>query len=184
MGMLLENQADGSTFEFATIEWHKLIELAQEYGWQPAGTQAAEEKNWSGSYWSNDGQVVEKDDATALSNALLDAGANIGSTVTKAKIVLVVIAQPPFSAAITTQINEIVAKQRTYWNNPALQVDVVSYDSSVEWLRRMIHDPEKRQDHVLYMHNYLLSPSEMFSGQQNRLLSFAVFCTKGAFEIH
>lgn len=182
MGMRLTSHADNTWFDFTTVEWHKLIELAQEYGWQPAGTQL-DEDNWSGTYLSNDGQIVTQNDALALGNALSAAAAAIGTEVTKAKIAVIVIASPPFSVEVNQQIDEIIGKQRQIWNNPDLQVDVISYDPNDEWLRKMMPSPETRMGHVLSMHNFRLSPSEMFSGQKPRLSLFAAFCRKGAFDI-
>jgi hypothetical protein len=182
MGMRLTSHDDGTHFDFSTVEWHKLIELAQEYGWQPAGTQL-DEANWSGTYLSNDGQTVTQTDALALGNALDAAAAQLETNVTRAKIAVIVMASPPFTPEATRQIDEIVGQQRELWKNPDLQVDVISYDPDEEWLRKMISQPEKRMGHVLSMHNYRLSPGEMFSGQMPRLTVFAAFCKDGAFDI-
>jgi hypothetical protein len=183
MGMRLTSHTDGSYFDFTTVEWHKLIELAQAYDWQPAGTQLDEE-GWSGTYLSNDGQTVTQTDALALGNALSAAAAKIGAEVSKAKIAVIVMAAPPFTPEASQQIEKLVSEQRERWNKPDLQVDVISYDPNDEWLKRMISTPEKRIGHVLSIHNYRLSPSEMFSGQRPRLMLFAAFCKKGAFDIH
>ena len=159
MGMRLTSHADDTTFDFTTVEWHKLIELAQEYGWQPAGTQRDEE-NWSGTYLSNDGQSVTQSDALALGNALNAAAAQLEMNVTRAKIAVIVMASPPFSEEVNRQVDEIiVAKQRDSWNKPDLQVDVINYDPADEWLKQMISSPEQRMGHVLSMHNYRLSPA-------------------------
>src|SRR5688500_15058490 len=105
MGMRLTSHADDTTFDFTTVEWHKLIELAQEYGWQPAGTQLDEE-GWSGTYLSNDGQIVTQSDALALGNALSAAAAQLEMNVTRAKIAVIVMASPPFSEEVNRQVDE------------------------------------------------------------------------------
>jgi hypothetical protein len=57
--------------------WAKALELATLYGWSPKGTQPPLEHDfhmlsadWSGTYLTNDGQVVKAEDAFALAHAL------------------------------------------------------------------------------------------------------------------
>jgi hypothetical protein len=58
--------------------WELLLFMALSYGWQPLGTVLLDPdgeivKDWCGSYFSNDHQVVAVEDATALANALVKA---------------------------------------------------------------------------------------------------------------
>jgi hypothetical protein len=64
-------------FGWNAFSWIKLLRLAQNYGWQPAGTtiSAAELKSmpngkWDGNYTTNDRQIVSAADAKALASAL------------------------------------------------------------------------------------------------------------------
>ncbi len=57
--------------------WAKALELACEYGWQPAGTSPAPHidfqqlhAEWDGNYTTNDGQAVTAPDARAFAAAL------------------------------------------------------------------------------------------------------------------
>jgi hypothetical protein len=75
MGMDLSGPAGDFWWDF--FSWHKLLRVAQRYGWQPEGTVLAEEELqympngiWSGSYTSNDFQSVTTSDAAQLAAAL------------------------------------------------------------------------------------------------------------------
>lgn len=90
MGMDISN-GNGEVLRFPSAYWAKLLELAYEYGWQPAGTElgglesvddtadddpfhhaALAEQNggWNGTYTSNDGQLITAEDANAIAEAL------------------------------------------------------------------------------------------------------------------
>jgi hypothetical protein len=68
----------GDLAYFNIFIWPLLLELAVSYGWKPAGTRAPIDiytgeimtGEWDGSYCSNDGQVVIKEDAASLADAL------------------------------------------------------------------------------------------------------------------
>lgn len=68
-------------FYFSVMEWHKILELAQKYGWKPKGTSsnrimksfAGNWDNWDGNYFSFDNQLVDEDDAKNLGEALKKA---------------------------------------------------------------------------------------------------------------
>lgn len=70
-----------SDFFFSVMEWHKILELAQKYGWKPKGTSsnrimksfAGNWDNWDGNYFSFDNQLVDEDDAKNLGEALRKA---------------------------------------------------------------------------------------------------------------
>jgi hypothetical protein len=86
MGMDL-NGAGGS-FRWNFFSWPRLLQIAEDYGWEPAGTlppeptpedeedteeKAEGDRAWSGSYTTNDGQVVTAEDAANLADALEQA---------------------------------------------------------------------------------------------------------------
>ena len=63
------------------IIWIKLLDLSEMYGWEPLGTlhqpisrisvhSKEKIKNWEGSYFTNDGQIITTEDALALANGL------------------------------------------------------------------------------------------------------------------
>lgn len=56
--------------------WNTLFFIAQDYGWEPAGT-VHDGDNWNGSYHRNDGQMVATEDAAALATALRRALATV-----------------------------------------------------------------------------------------------------------
>jgi hypothetical protein len=64
-------------FWWDCFSWHKLLRVAERYGWQPAGTVLAEDELqfmpggvWSGRYTTNDFQAVTAADAEQLAAAL------------------------------------------------------------------------------------------------------------------
>jgi hypothetical protein len=65
----------GDSFNFNFTSWPYYLALAEEYGWQPAGTDAPDGRagDWSGTYCTNDGQWVSAVDAEAIANALQQA---------------------------------------------------------------------------------------------------------------
>jgi hypothetical protein len=70
MGMSLESES-GSYQYFDVATWVSLLKAARAFGWKPAGTEAPNnEREWNGSYASNDGQCVTAADASALADAL------------------------------------------------------------------------------------------------------------------
>ena len=80
MGMSLVNQHD-DRLRFTNVAWARILYLAEDYGWQPAGTVSPCDHEdptsefymaepWDGNYGSNDGQTVTADDAEAFADAL------------------------------------------------------------------------------------------------------------------
>ena len=76
MGMDLVNEA-GARFKVVTAGWGFYLNLAQAYGWEPAGTLPpdgyAGAEPWPGEYDWNAGQSVTSEDAHALASALQQA---------------------------------------------------------------------------------------------------------------
>ncbi|MDP9439435.1 MAG: hypothetical protein M3P49_11945 [Actinomycetota bacterium] len=86
------SNGNGEYRRFSRASWVELLELAEEYGWQPAGTELVgwdpvgpmtspdypdaalieqiESVFWGGNYTSNDGQLVTARDADAIADAL------------------------------------------------------------------------------------------------------------------
>lgn len=72
------NPTTSITRTFSRPFWAKALELAEEYGWQPRGTQPPiSGVDWLGGYSTNDGQVVIAEDAFLLAGALEKALADI-----------------------------------------------------------------------------------------------------------
>ncbi len=72
MGFDLTSES-GADFRFGGTGWTFYLNLAEAYGWKPAGTlppAGITENAWSGQYDSNDGQRVTAADALALGGAL------------------------------------------------------------------------------------------------------------------
>jgi hypothetical protein len=63
----------GASFQWD--DWHQLLRIAVNFGWQPAGTVAPSDYDgqWGGWYCTNDMQEVTKNDARALGVALYRA---------------------------------------------------------------------------------------------------------------
>jgi hypothetical protein len=85
----------GQSIKITNAKWRSFLELALEYGWKPIGTKPNEEylknrfnnpdggfddeeiqqavSNWSGTYYTNEGQMITYADALNLSFALEEA---------------------------------------------------------------------------------------------------------------
>jgi hypothetical protein len=86
MGMDLSGA--GGYFRWTNQGWDWILGLAQEYGWKPSGTGAPprmRKADWSGAYWSNEGQLLYARDAAAIADALERALASIPKRVTPKK---------------------------------------------------------------------------------------------------
>lgn len=91
MSFELVNQSTEICRTFSRQTWAKALELARLYGWQPMGTEPptilelyALNAEWTGTYLTNDGQVVRAEDARALAAALersLDRISDIASSI-------------------------------------------------------------------------------------------------------
>jgi len=65
-------------YHFVVRDWHKVLDLAKEYGWIPKGTEvnrimksfAGHWDNWDGNYFTFDNQLVAEEDAKNLAKAL------------------------------------------------------------------------------------------------------------------
>lgn len=73
MGFDLKS-ATGQEFNYTGTGWTFYLNLAMQYGWEKKGTRKPKGygllRKWAGNYDSNEGQIVEADDATNLANAL------------------------------------------------------------------------------------------------------------------
>ena len=77
MAYELCNQTTEICRKLSSQSWAKVLELARFYGWQPIGTRPPSiydfhslNADWSGTYLTNDGQIVKTEDATSLAYAL------------------------------------------------------------------------------------------------------------------
>jgi hypothetical protein len=72
MGMAL-GRGKSDNFDVTYAAWSDILELAEQFGWQPSGTgppRWAKKAEWCGSYYSSDGQRFYARDAKALADAL------------------------------------------------------------------------------------------------------------------
>src|SRR5215218_3207224 len=80
MGMGLVNRHN-DYIGFSHMVWARILYLAEDYGWQPAGTVSPYDHDdpnseyyspepWHGGYASNESQMVSVDDACAFADAL------------------------------------------------------------------------------------------------------------------
>lgn len=68
------NDADCLHFGTNNNGWSYLYHLAEDHGWEPAGTVFdPPDLFWDGSYFSNDGQVVTAEDAAGMADAITRA---------------------------------------------------------------------------------------------------------------
>lgn len=58
-------------------DWGKLCQLAENYGWKPAGTVNEDHPDWDGCYFSNDYQIITPEDGRNLAEALRKAAADL-----------------------------------------------------------------------------------------------------------
>jgi len=81
MGYGLQSIVSGQMFDLTGASWRRLLDLAAEWGWSHPGTKHPPQwddhelgpdrgQEWCGSYFLNEGQVVEDADARALADAL------------------------------------------------------------------------------------------------------------------
>lgn len=79
MGVDLCRESGEST-GFGYGGWAMVLEIAQQYGWKPLGTEAPtgmdDPAGWSGEYCSSDGQRVTDADVAALAGAISAAVAD------------------------------------------------------------------------------------------------------------
>jgi len=64
---------NGDYLDVSYSLWAAILELAERYGWRPAGTEAPQGTDplaWDGSYYSSDCQRCQTEGAYALANAL------------------------------------------------------------------------------------------------------------------
>jgi hypothetical protein len=66
----------GNGREWFCLNWHGweyAFDSAIEYGWEPMGTELKNFEGWEGGYFTNDYQVIIKEDATNMAKALRKA---------------------------------------------------------------------------------------------------------------
>jgi hypothetical protein len=75
MTVYLSSKKEGG-FHFNNCAWSKILNLAEQYGWEPAGTidpywaDEPDTHEWNGNYTSHDGQAVKSEDAENMADAL------------------------------------------------------------------------------------------------------------------
>jgi hypothetical protein len=160
-----------NTLNFSLERWSRILKLARLYGWQPAGTRAGslyydvpdypdiKPIEWSGGYFTNDGQIVTADDASELGKALEQALDDL----------------PDYESNSPRYVKVHSFKEAkdyiSLMENPILK----SFLSKREWYL---------SEEGISLPNTKLSLFEFFSGPQKKyVIDFITFCKKGAFEI-
>ena len=75
MGFDLKSDT-GQEIQWTDVYWNLMLPIAEQYGWRPAGTLPPEggpPDEWDGSYVTNDGQLVTREDVSALAEAIAAA---------------------------------------------------------------------------------------------------------------
>ena len=74
MGYDLTSES-GDTLRFNGAGWALLLNVAEAYGWQPLGSLPPTDcsGDWDGTYDANEGQIVSREDAKNLADALTQA---------------------------------------------------------------------------------------------------------------
>ena len=77
MGYELCQIHSNDEFRYQYSVWPRILLVASEHGWHAEGTKLRSDipchKEWDGTYFSNDGQIVSKQDALNLAFALAKA---------------------------------------------------------------------------------------------------------------
>jgi hypothetical protein len=93
MNLFLGNEK-GDIIELGSLGWAKALSLAEAHGWQPRATQAPADRDddnskaldqilWDGrNYFSNEAQVVTREDAKQIADALEESLQNIPEEIT------------------------------------------------------------------------------------------------------
>jgi hypothetical protein len=81
---------DGEKIDFTLKGWGLLLHMAENFGWQPAGTNAPKrefppQKVWDGNYYAKAGQFVTSEDARALAACLAKGLLDLGDQETTSK---------------------------------------------------------------------------------------------------
>lgn len=126
MGYDLTNDR-GDYLRFSPSGWSLALWLAESYGWQPEGTtlsQIDEESGlteWSGGYWTNDGQRISNRDALSIADACERA-----------------LSDPEYetrAVGIRTRLNEELAKEVPEFTfEPVDRSDIVKFRDRVQEL--------------------------------------------------
>jgi len=75
MGFDIKSET-GQEIQWTGVYWRLMLPLAEQYGWNPAGTlppEGVSSEEWDGSYVTNDGQLVTGEDVSALAEAISKA---------------------------------------------------------------------------------------------------------------
>jgi hypothetical protein len=137
--------------------WGKALELAQIYGWRPAGTCPPRHidfyqlnAEWSGRYFTNDGQMVKAEDARALAAALERALDHISD-----------------------------ATEKVDWN-----AEFLVEEDLPEWLSPEEKDLIEEELHDTLLDIVHIHPLDFFAGAEKQYLKSLIrFCRLGSFEI-
>lgn len=174
MGYDLRSTKTDNTFRFSIWAWRPLLKIAEQHDWQPAGTTLAGDRDWCGTYYSNDGQLVRKVDARNLANALEQSLDDIPDFCTMPKELV-------YTSTELTQEWAEQEKNRRRWQIPEGQPVKMMYGRD--------YRPGMEPPDVLIMSELgevEFSPLDEWSGVENKkyIREFIVFCQLGSFRIY
>ena len=190
MGYDLSNE-EGGYYRFNIHSWGPILSLAEDNGWEPAGTTIyitkkkiiVADDNWDGSYFGNDGQTVSREDASNLANALERALLNL-SDETKTPLMITFADKIPENytpnknhlPSLTEDEDVIVMKYGHYKNE--------WYPGKTGTTPHILFVPGKAM--IKYRNEEDAYPELYWSGTSNKkyVEGFIDFCRQGAFNIY
>lgn len=175
MSMALVNEK-GVSFRFSLVGWSKVLNLANMYGWKPAGTiidfdvhlpqnPTPEEKaksearlrEWDGTYFTNDQQLVTKEDALAIAAALEQSLGDIPEN------------------------DEDIPDQNIY-SSTIQTTSPYPFENQIDGILQAVKNELGDFPHNAPNRN--LHPFEYFGGHNKQgVIYFIAFCKEGAFRI-
>jgi hypothetical protein len=176
MGFDLTSISDGSYFRFSQVRWYKLLELAQEYGWQPMGVEIAPGHLIDGGYRDNLGTVIAED-AISLAQALDRALDDISEEATGgAKSIH--ISETKLTEDEIQGVFDNIRKMGIGTDESGIAFVLIR---DLDWDMYYHKKPEPAG---AIINNFMLSPVDTFSGsKKQQLREFIDFCNKGAFRL-
>jgi hypothetical protein len=173
---------------FNYSRWESVLVLADLYGWLRKGTTLEDDVNWSGTYYTNDGQVVSVEDANELANALERALPDVPREETVPRAQVWMSMEYHLKRA---SLDKIKRYEITAYNNRvdreggeklpdnALVLTLAEYLESRETPDILLLDRDNDE------WEWRPAPIDVFSGEDGRsyIVEFIEFCRLGAFRI-
>lgn len=201
MGYDLTNE-QGNYYRFNISGWSPVLSLGRKYGWEPAGTviystrsrrkigerpKAKIDKTWSGTYFSNDGQTVTRQDALNLANALSNALDHLSNKDLEPKLVA-------FGDDVSKYKNadRKILRQAISGEDKDKPVTVKKYGyNKGEWFPGKDENPPdvlvvSNDKYMEYRTLIDVNPETSWGGEEAKryLIGFINFCKEGSFNIY